>query len=240
MRLTAAEPTLPAAIDRYLLPHERQVTSIRQHPASLIGSAVLTFAGFLAAVIVSAVTPSGNADLILAVWAAWLILLLHLAGKVIGWTAAYFVVTSSRILLITGFLASRISVVPFMTLNDITLEEPALGRLLGYGHFHITLGAPDQVHQKIEYIRNPKETYFAICDTVFPDEKSSRSICPLCEGARNVFRKQSDRPGAAADDMAYRVPSESGQTRDDLLAEGYLEVPCPECSGSGTVYSWDD
>jgi hypothetical protein len=237
MRLTAAEPTVPAAIYRYLLPHERQVTLIRQHPASLIGSAVLTVAGLLAAVIVSAV---GNADLTLAVWAAWLILLLHLAWKVASWTAAYFVLTSTRILLITGFLASRVSVVPFMALNDIVLQQPALGRLLGYGHFHVTLGAPDQVHQKIEYIPNPREIYFEICDTVFPNERLSQSICPLCEGAGKVFGKRSDRPGAAADDMVYRVPGESGQTRDDLLAEGYLEVPCAKCFGSGIVDSWDD
>jgi hypothetical protein len=36
MRLAPNTDTVPAAVNRYLLPHERQVISVHQHPAVLI------------------------------------------------------------------------------------------------------------------------------------------------------------------------------------------------------------
>ena len=50
MRLpTRGGATGPAAVNRYLLPNEQQVITVRRHPAVLIGPSVLTLAGLLAA-----------------------------------------------------------------------------------------------------------------------------------------------------------------------------------------------
>ena len=63
MRWAAVGAAGLGAVDRYLLPHERQVTATRQHPAILVGPGVLAVAGLLAAAILSATVLHGRSDL---------------------------------------------------------------------------------------------------------------------------------------------------------------------------------
>jgi len=45
MRLIAAGGTPPMDVNKYLLPHEQQVITVRRHPAVLLGPALLTLGG---------------------------------------------------------------------------------------------------------------------------------------------------------------------------------------------------
>lgn len=232
MRLATVGTAVPAAVNRYLLVHERHVTSIRQHPALLIGPSVLALAGLLAAVILSATVLQGKTDLVLTVWAAWLVLLLRAVWKAVNWTFDFFVVTSNRILMVTGTLRRKVAIIPLWTVNDISFQRSFGGRLFGYGDFFVTSDAPDQILQKIEYIPYLEELYLRICDVVFP---TARVSCPLCHGEGRVFQRPHEQAGPPAETREYRLADERGQTRDGLLAQGYLEIICPKCGGRGTV-----
>ena len=231
MRLSAVATGGPAAVQRLLLAHESQVLAVRQHPAVLVGPAALALAGLVAAPIVASALPASPPDLGVVVWGAWLVLLVRLAWRIAGWTAAFLVLTSERIVLITGTVVRTVSIIPLQAVNDVIMRRSAGGQLFGYGELLITSGAPDQVLQKIEYIPYPMELYREICGVTFPAEKAP---CPLCKGAERVFQRPQDLD-ASGDAENYKVADESEQTRDSLLADGYLEIICPECGGDGTV-----
>jgi len=74
MRLPTRGGTGPAAVNRYLLPNEQQVITVRRHPAILIGPSILALAGLLAAGVLTATVLHGNRPLITAIWIAWLVL----------------------------------------------------------------------------------------------------------------------------------------------------------------------
>jgi uncharacterized membrane protein YdbT with pleckstrin-like domain len=107
MRLIPTTDTVPASVSRYLLPHERQVISVHQHPAVLIGRIFLVLAGFVIASWLSISLADDNGTALLIIWVLWGLLLAWLAVKVVDWSVNYFVVTSQRLLLAEGFIAGR-------------------------------------------------------------------------------------------------------------------------------------
>ena len=80
-----------------------------------------------------------------------------------------------------------------------------------------------------DYIPFSEELFLRICDVLFP---SGRIPCPLCHGAGRVFQRPREGAGAAGEAWEYALVDEYGQTRDDLLAQGYVEVIRAVCAGS--------
>ena len=99
MRLAPNTDTVPASVNRYLLPHERQVISVHQHPAVLIRPIFETLVGLAIAGWLSGSVAHGNNWVILVIWILWGLLLLRLLWKVLDWSLNYFVITSQRMLL---------------------------------------------------------------------------------------------------------------------------------------------
>jgi len=56
-----------------------------------------------------------------------------LAWKLIAWQRAYLVVTSHRVMLITGIVKRRIAMMPLAKIADVKVEQPLPGRVAGYG-----------------------------------------------------------------------------------------------------------
>ena len=113
MRLpTRGGATGPAAVNRYLLPNEQQVITVRRHPAILIGPSALTLAGLLAAGVLSATVLRSDGTLVTVVWLAWLVLFVRMIWKTINWAVDFFVVTSHRILLTSGVLTRKVAMMP--------------------------------------------------------------------------------------------------------------------------------
>ena len=148
-----------------------------------------------------------------------------------NWTANFFVVTSDQILMATGVLGIKVSIIPLWTVNDIRLARSLGGRLFGYGNLLVESGAPDQILQKIDYIPHAEEFFLEIAKMIFP---AARAPCPLCHGAGRVFQRPPGQAGAPETSVS-RLDDKPGQTGDDLLAQGYLEIVCPECGGRGAV-----
>ena len=94
MRLAPNTDTVPGAVNKYLLPHERQVISVHQHPAMLIQPTLEVLIGLAIAGWVSSSIAHGNNTVILVIWILWVLLLLRLLWKVSDWSENYFVITS--------------------------------------------------------------------------------------------------------------------------------------------------
>src|SRR5215469_18105192 len=91
-----------AVVDKYLLPREVRVATVRRHPAVLLVPSVQAVGGLLVAAVLSATVLRGHTLLAGIVWAGWAVLLVNLIWKAINWAVDYFVITSERILLTSG------------------------------------------------------------------------------------------------------------------------------------------
>jgi uncharacterized membrane protein YdbT with pleckstrin-like domain len=173
MRLAPNTDTVPASVNRYLLPHERQVISVHEHPAVLIGPIALVLLGLAIAGFLSNTVTHGNSTAILIIWGAWVVLLLWFAFKVWDWSVNYFVVTSHRLILAKGFIVRKIGMLPLTKVTDMSFQRTTIGRLLGYGEFIVESAGQDQALRNVKFIPYPEQLYLEVCGLIFKDEEKS-------------------------------------------------------------------
>ena len=171
MRLAPNTDTVPASVNRYLLPHERQVISVHEHPAVLIGPIALVLLGLAIAGFLSNTVTHGNSTAILIIWGAWVLLLLWFAFKVWDWSVNYFVVTSHRLILAKGFVVRKIGMLPLTKVTDMSFQRTTIGRILGYGEFIVESAGQDQALRNVKFIPYPEQLYLEVCGLIFKDEE---------------------------------------------------------------------
>jgi uncharacterized membrane protein YdbT with pleckstrin-like domain len=169
IRAVPSSDTVPPAIARYLLPHERQVITVRLHPAVLIRPVAETLLGLALAAVISAVAAKGNGAILLVVWLAWMVLLVRLVMRVWEWWDNHFVVTSARLLLATGVLTKKVNMMPLTKVTDMSFQRSSLGRILGYGEFIVESAGKDQALSHIDHLPYPEQLYLEVCGLIFKD-----------------------------------------------------------------------
>jgi uncharacterized membrane protein YdbT with pleckstrin-like domain len=168
MRLISPGDTAPASVNRYLLPHEHQVITVRKHPAVLVVPIGLALAGLvLAGVLSTSIARNSNLGLEV-IWWAWAILLLYLIWRVINWSVDYFVVTSRRILETSGVLTRKVAMMPLSKVTDMSFQRSAVGRLFGYGQFIVESAGQDQAMRSVDHIPYPEQLYLEVVGLIFP------------------------------------------------------------------------
>jgi membrane protein YdbS with pleckstrin-like domain len=175
MRLAPNTDTVPSSVNRYLLPHERQVISVHQHPAVLIGPIFLVLVGLGIAGWLSSAVANGNNTAILVIWLLWGILLLRLGWKVLQWLFDYFVITSQRLLLTQGFPYRRVNMMPLGKVTDMSFNRSPMGQILGYGEFVVESAGQDQALRNVDYLPYPEQLYLEVCGLIFKEETEERS-----------------------------------------------------------------
>ena len=173
MRLAPNTDTVPATVNRYLLPHEHQVISVHQHPAVIIRPILWVLLGLAVAGWLSNSVAHGNTGVLLVIWILWAILLLRLAWKILEWSLTYFVITSQRLLLARGFLVRRVDMMPLAKVTDMSFNRSATGQLLGFGEFVVESAGQDQALRHIEYLPYPEQLYLEVCGLIFKDIDAS-------------------------------------------------------------------
>jgi uncharacterized membrane protein YdbT with pleckstrin-like domain len=66
-----------------------------------------------------------------------------------------FVITNMRVFRIRGVIARKLATVPIMRILDITVEQPVIGRICGYGHIVFESAAQEQGLRVIRYVGDP-------------------------------------------------------------------------------------
>jgi len=173
MRLAPNTDTVPASVNRYLLPHERQVISVHQHPAVLIRPIFEVLVGLAIAGWLSNSVAHGNSTFILVIWILWAILLLRLVWKILEWSLTYFVITSQRLLLAQGFLLRRVDMMPLSKVTDMSFNRSPTGQLLGFGEFVVESAGQDQALRNINHLPYPEQLYLEVCGLIFKDTEAS-------------------------------------------------------------------
>jgi membrane protein YdbS with pleckstrin-like domain len=173
MRLSPNTDTVPASVNRYLLPHERQVISVHQHPAVLIRPIFEVLVGLAIAGWLSNSLTKGNTAAILIIWLLWAILLVRLGWKVINWMVTYFVITSQRLLLAKGFPYKHVDMMPLTKVTDMSFNRSPTGQLLGFGEFVVESAGQDQALRHIDHLPYPEQLYLEVCGLIFKDKEES-------------------------------------------------------------------
>ena len=164
---------VPAQVNRYLLPHERQVITVHQHPAVLIRPIAFLLGGLALAGWLSLGVAHGNSDVIIAIWSVFGVLLLWTIGKIVDWAMNYFVVTSQRMLLAQGILVRKVNMMPLTKVTDMSFQRSPLGQLLGYGEFIVESAGQDQALSHVTYLPYPEQLYLEVCGLIFKDKEES-------------------------------------------------------------------
>lgn len=170
MRLTPNTDTVPASVNKYLLPHERQVISVKPHPAIIIPRATTATGGLFAAVALNPLVKD-SAPLKLTIWLLAGFLCLGFVSACINWSTSFLVVTSQRILLVSGALSRRARNIPLEDIKRMTVRRSRGGRALGYGTFIFDIGG--RPHIRVEYIPYPEQLYLEVNGLVFRDRDES-------------------------------------------------------------------
>ena len=172
MRLALNTDTVPTSVNKYLLPYERQVISVHQHPAVLLGPIFQVLVGLAIAGWLTGSVANGNNTAILVIWLLWGVLVLRLLWKVVDWSMNYFVITSQRLLKTQGFLLRRVDMMPLTKVTDMSFKRSPTGQLLGFGTFVVESAGQDQALRNIDYLPYPEQLYLEVCGLIFKDDKA--------------------------------------------------------------------
>jgi membrane protein YdbS with pleckstrin-like domain len=162
--------TVPASVYKHLLPHERQVITVRFHPAVLIRPVLEVLVGLTVVGLISAYLAHGNTAVLLIIWLAWLVLVGRLLIHIFRWLENYFVVTPQRILLVTGIFTRSVNMMPLTKVTDMSFQRSAMGRLFGYGEFVVESAGLDQALRRIDHLPYPEQLYLEVCGLIFKDK----------------------------------------------------------------------
>jgi uncharacterized membrane protein YdbT with pleckstrin-like domain len=141
---------------------ERPVIRAHQHWAVLLTVLLQTVGVLIVAFLLSRlVNVNGVAD---GLWQVqlliWLIAVgaaLRFAWKVLKWWNEVIIVTDRRLMVNSGILVKKSSIIPIGRVTDMTFLRPLLGRLLNYGTLRVESAGRRFGLEKIEYL--PEEVF---------------------------------------------------------------------------------
>ncbi|HET7245216.1 MAG TPA: PH domain-containing protein [Streptosporangiaceae bacterium] len=171
MRLISPGANPPADVDRYLLPHEQEVITVRKHPAVLLAPVAWAVIGLVIAAVLSDTVLRHDSGLTWIIWAIWGIVFLRFLWAAINWAVDYFIVTSHRFIQTSGLFSRKVAMMPLAKVTDMTFERSPLGRLLGYGTFILESAGQDQALSRVDHIPYPEQLYLEVCSLLFKPSK---------------------------------------------------------------------
>lgn len=160
MRLVTPGDSAPASVNRYLLVHENQVITVRQHPFALLSPAA-ALAGSLIVAISTPAISYGRHLPVAIVWSLTALLALELFLAIVRWSKAYLVITNHRLLIFSGRSPDNADVLPLEGLKGVTMYQSVSSRLLGYGTL-VHEGRP--IYHFLPY---PQQLFLELQDLLF-------------------------------------------------------------------------
>jgi hypothetical protein len=156
-------------VNRYLLPWEQSVVTVRMHPAALIGPGIVGSGSVVAAWKLA--RDSDRPDI---VWGASLPVLLDCARRLAAWPVTYLVITNERMLIIRGLLTRTVTSISLDEVQGLTFRRTVLGRMLGYGSLTAIPARRRQAFRTARYLPYPEQLYLEVISLLSPAERADR------------------------------------------------------------------
>jgi hypothetical protein len=158
---------------RYLATDEHLVLEVHHHPAVLLGPLAAALAAIVAGALIGiALSPDNGSDPIdtlvgLVAAAFWL----RLGWKLWAWREDRIIVTTERVVEVSGVLTRRVASMPLAKVTDMTYRRSVLGRLLGFGDLNLESAGQQQALSRIAYLPNPDHFYRTVTSLITAPQK---------------------------------------------------------------------
>lgn len=152
--------------DRYLLIGERKVLHLTYH-WMFLAKPVLRLAGAVAFAVLLLDLSEGATFAWWLFWGAVLGFGIPLLTAVENLKCARFIITENRVVFATGWLAKRYGMMPLLKITDLTIEEPVLGRIFGYGTLVAESAGQDQAFHRVPYLPRPQTAWRIISNLLY-------------------------------------------------------------------------
>jgi uncharacterized membrane protein YdbT with pleckstrin-like domain len=160
--------TAPVTINKYLLPNEHQVITVRKHPAVLIRPIIFLVVGLIVAAVLTGFAGRHSGWALLIIWLLFGAVLAYMIYQALEWWVSYFVVTSQRMLQTGGLITRKVAMMPLVKVTDMSFQRSFQGRLLGYGTFILESAGQDQALRVVDHLPYPEQLYLEVCMLIFP------------------------------------------------------------------------
>lgn len=151
----------------YLARNEHVVLEMKQHWARVLPAMTSCVTGLVLVLVAGFAAPAWMGTVTNAAWWIWLILVAHLAWRLIEWWDETFVITNKRLVLVHGLFVKKVAMMPLAKVTDMSYNRSPVARILGYGTFVIESAGQQQALDVIDFVRNPDAKYREICSLIF-------------------------------------------------------------------------
>ena len=231
--------SVPAALYRFLLPHERQLR-IRRAPVALCLPLSSALGGLLAAIAVSHVSGMTTPTQV-TIWILVAFLLVRLTASVLGWFNYYIAITDERLLIVSGIFNLKATSSSRPDLAAIEFEIPFFSRLFRWKYGTFTFRPAGAAATTLYFVPHAEEEYLKICRFLSGEMNEGENY--LCAGSarREVQAAEARSPADpdAVPGIAGRgTPGYARRRRShhaDQAAEqigGYGTLSCPHSTTS--------
>jgi hypothetical protein len=158
-----------SGMEEYLLEGEEVLIVQRPHWAKIIKPVAPAIAGLIVVFALDTSMPTNAGGVVNLLWAGWLILVARAAFNVILWRRNWFVATDKRLLVNYGLklVNVNLAMLSLSKVVDLSYTRSTMGFLLGYGTLVRESSGSGQTLHDVEWVKDPDETYRAICAAVF-------------------------------------------------------------------------
>lgn len=197
-------PLLRRGVDpiaEYLLPFEEIVVYRRLHWSVIIPSFA---AGLGSLLVVGYITGQmtdrrGPLDDILWLGALWLTG--RMIWQILEWDFVRFIVTTRRIMLVTGLANRRVAMMPLFRVTDMTYNQTVIGRIFGWGTFVVESAGQEQALRVVDRVPSPDVLYRTVCALMFDTEKTQEAPAETEEPTPHGDRNRTPRPDEGLDPL---------------------------------------
>lgn len=207
-----------ARANAYLFSGEEVVLLVRPHPIVLAKPGAAPLAG------IALFTAFPNQFTFVML----LVVLTRFAWDVGMWFSDRFVLTTDRVLGISGFFTKRVVSMPLAKITDLTFERSVLGRVLGYGRLVLESAGQQQGIESIDFLPEPDHFYRTIMalalgprPVVLDPDPAEPEVGPIdveAPGGRPPYPHEN----FGFDDNDVDLDSPSGQADDPQSAGRHL------------------
>lgn len=168
--MEAVTPAGVARVQRYLLPNERVVITVRRHWVVLVPPLVLIVLAFVVASWIDVHLPGGVPGVRDLAWWAFLASIGWLMWQFWERQSDWFVVTDERLLRTYGILTRKVAIMPLMKVTDMSYNVSPMGRLLHYGEFVFESAGQEQALRSVAFLPDSAQLFSVLSNELFGPE----------------------------------------------------------------------
>ncbi len=159
-------------VARYILASETVMVNRRLHWSVIVPWFLGAMGSlFVAGYVTSQITePKGPLDDI--IWLTALAMVGRMIWSVLEWNNDRFIVTTKRIMMVTGLLTRKVAMMPLFRVTDMTYSRSLPGRIFGWGTFVVESAGQDQALRVVDHVPSPDRLYHIVCALMFDTDTS--------------------------------------------------------------------